>query len=104
MSKHLPRVLAGLLVVAFILPLIGGARGASPEPGDPVYHGLRYNDDFSYLADPSKATSAWDKFKYIPRGDGQYFPSYLSLGGELRGRFESYLNPKFRFTAPPSNA
>ncbi len=104
MLTHLPRVLAGLLVVAFVLPLAGGARGASPEPGDPVFHSLRYNDDFTYLADPSKMTSPWDQFKYISLGDGQYGASYLSLGGELRERFESYLNPNFGIKAPPSSA
>ena len=98
-----PRVLAGILAVALMLPLSIGARGASPEAGDPIYHGLRYNDDFTYLADPAKVSDPWDKFKYIPVGDGQYGASYLSLGGELRERFESYLNPNFGIKAPPSN-
>ncbi len=87
-----------------VLTLSINARGASPEPGDAVYHSLRYNDDFSYLADPAKASDPWDRFKYIPIGDGQYGPSYLSLGGELRERFESYLNPNFGLRAPPANA
>ena len=104
MLIHLPRVLAGLLVVASILPLAEGGRAASPEPGDPTFNNLRYNDDFSYLADPSKVTSPWDQFKYIPLGDGQYGASFLSLGGEMRERFESYLNPNFGIKAPESNA
>jgi hypothetical protein len=100
-----PRILAGLLALAVIVPLSTGARGASPEPGDPTYHSLRYEDDFSYLADPAKATGdLWDPLKYIPIGDGKYGPSYLSFGGEVRERFESYLNPNFGIKAPPSNA
>jgi hypothetical protein len=98
-----PRILAGLLVFAFVLRLPEAARGASPEPGDPTYHNLRYDDDFSYLADASKATSPWDAFKYIPLGNGKYGASYLSFGGELRLRAESYLNPNFGIKAPPSN-
>jgi hypothetical protein len=102
MPTRLPRIVAGLLAAALSLP--GATRAASPEPGDPTYHNLRYNDDFSYLADPSKSTDPWDKFKYMPIGNGQYGASYLTLGGELRERFESYLNPNFGLKAPPSNA
>ena len=32
-----------------------------------------------------------------------YGPTWLSLGGELRERVESYLNPNFGIKAPPSN-
>lgn len=104
MSSLGTRPLTGLLTAAVMLLLVAGARGASPEPGDPFYHSLRYNDDFSYLADPAKANDPWDPLKYIPIGDGQYGPSYLSLGGEVRERFESYLNPNFGLKAPPKNA
>jgi hypothetical protein len=93
-----------LLAVALLLSLTTGAFGASPELGDQVYHSLRYTDDFSYLADPAKSTDPWDKLKYIPIGDGKYGTSYLSLGGEVRERFESYLNPNFGLKAPPKNA
>jgi hypothetical protein len=96
-----PRILASLLALATLTP---GAQAASPEPGDPTYHALRYEDDFSYLADPTKSTDPWDKLKYIPIGDGKYGPSYLSLGGEVRERFESYLNPNFGIKAPRANA
>ena len=91
--------------IVFVLALSGGARGASPEPGDATYHSLRYEDDFSYLANgPPASPDFWDPIKYIALGDGQYGPSYLTLGGELRERFESYLNPNFGIKAPPSSA
>jgi len=93
-------VTAYLAAVAILLSPVGGARGASLEPGDPVYHALRYNDDFSWLTDPAKSSDPWDKFKYVPIGDGKYGASYLGLGGELRERFESYLNPNFDLRAP----
>lgn len=103
-----PRVLAGVLGVARLLSLAVvllpfGARGASPEGGTSIYHGLRYDDDFTYLADPAKASDPWDMFKYIRIGDGQYGASFLGLGGEVRERFEAYLNPSFGIKAPPSN-
>jgi hypothetical protein len=96
-----PRILASLLALATLTP---NAQAASPEPGDSTYHALRYEDDFSYLADPAKSTDPWDKLKYIPVGDGKYGPSYLSLGGEIRERFESYLNLNFGIKAPQANA
>lgn len=96
------RLLAGALVI--MLSIGTSAHAASPEPGDPIYHSLRYNDGFSYLADLSKSTDPWDRFKYVPIGNGQYGASYLSFGGELRERIESYLNPNFGLRAPPANA
>ena len=94
---------AGLL--AILLVLSGGAFAASPEPGDPTYNSLRYNDNFSWLANrPPASPDFWDPIKYIPIGDGQYGASYLSLGGELRERFESYFNPNFGLKAPPKDA
>lgn len=99
-----PRVWAGILAVALNLLLPTDAYAASPEPGNPMYHGLRYNDDFLYLADPAKSSGPWDRFKYIPFDSGQYGGTYLSLGGELRERFESYVNPNFGIKAPANSA
>ena len=45
---------AGLL--AILLVLSGGAFAASPEPGDPTYNSLRYNDNFSWLANRPPAS------------------------------------------------
>lgn len=80
------------------------AHAESPALSDANYNFLRYDDDFSYLADPSKSNDFWDPIKYIPIATGPYGPSYISMGGELRERFESYLNPNFGIKAPPENA
>jgi hypothetical protein len=97
------RVLAGVLAATLILCHFEPTRAASPEPGDPTYHSLRYNDDFSYLASRPPSSDPWDAIKYIPLGDGSYGPTWLSLGGELRERAESYLNPNFGIRAPRTN-
>ena len=94
---------AGLLLAA-VCVLSGGARGASPEPGDEFYRALRYNDTFSWLSNPTREPDLWDSLKKIPLGDGQFGPSFLTMGGELRERFESYINPNFGLNAPRSNA
>jgi len=47
---------------------------------------LRYEEDYEYLADPQRRTTLWESIKYIPLG---FVPrSYLSLGGEIRERYE----------------
>ncbi|PPQ38670.1 alginate export family protein [Rhodopila globiformis] len=104
MWPAIPRQLAGLIAGAMLLLPIGSAWAASPYFPDPTYSSTRYNDDFTYLANKSKGTDAWDMFKYMPIADSPYGPTYLSFSGEVRERFESYLNPNFGIRAPKSNA
>lgn len=98
-----PYVVAMLLATSMLLARIDAAIAAAPDFPDPTYHNLRYDDDFSYLADPARRSDVWDPLKYIALGAGPYGPSYLTLGGELRERFESYVNPNFGLHAPPSS-
>src|SRR4051794_10555407 len=58
-----------------------------------TYRLLRYDEDYSYLKDPSRRTDPLDVLKYIPLGQGD--DTYLSLGGTARPRYESYHNPDF---------
>jgi hypothetical protein len=104
MATAFARVLAGVLAATMLLGSGVPLRAASPEPGDPTYHSLRYNDDFSYLANKPASSDLWDPLKYLPIGNGPYGPTWLSLGGELRERIESYLNPNFGIKAPKSDA
>ncbi|WP_178133398.1 alginate export family protein [Vineibacter terrae] len=51
---------------------------------------LRYDEDYRYLADPARRGDPWDPLKHIPlNGAGDV---YLSLGGELRERYEHTRN------------
>ena len=70
--------------------------GAAP----PAYKLLRYEEDYSYLKDPSRRTDFWDPIKYIPLWGRPDW--YLSLGGELRERYEFYHNQDAG--AVPANA
>ena len=68
--------------------------------GPPAYKLLRYEEDYSYLKDPSRRTDFWDPIKYIPLWGRPDW--YLSLGGELRERYEFYHNQDAG--AVPANA
>lgn len=51
---------------------------------------LRFEEDYRYLRDPTKRTDLFDPVKFIPFDeDGSV---YLSLGGEVRERYERYTN------------
>ncbi|MDB5297533.1 MAG: hypothetical protein JWO31_3516, partial [Phycisphaerales bacterium] len=65
----------------------GGAYGPSP------YTPVRWNEDYSYLKDPSKRSDLFDPIKYIPLGKRD--DVYLSLGGQLRERYEYFNNNTF---------
>ena len=67
------------------------STGAAPErPANepPAYEILRYNEDYSYLRDSARRTDYLDSLKFIPLdGAGQI---YLTLGGDMRQRYERY--------------
>jgi hypothetical protein len=73
----------------FSMAGLGAARAESPPQFDPPFHFLRYDDDFRNLAAKPNPTP-WERIKYIPLGGSAFGPAYLSLGGELRERWETY--------------
>jgi hypothetical protein len=87
------RLLGVFLFISF------GASHPHADAGEvrPPYNFLRYDDDYSFLSDPTQRTDLFDCVKYIPL-DGA---GYLSFGGEARERFETYKNEEF---SPKPNA
>lgn len=86
-----------IAVLAAALLLAGPALAQSaPEP--PAFRGFRFDEDYRYLADPALRQAPLDAIKYIPLGEGE---TYLSLGGELRERFEATSNPGFSIGRRP---
>lgn len=76
---------SSLLSLALLLPPCpaGGEPSTCPEP--PPFERFRYDEDYSYLSDPSRRCGFFDPIKYIGLGsEGRY----LSLGGEARPFFE----------------
>jgi hypothetical protein len=74
---------------------------APPNPSPPPYTLLRFNEDYSYLADPARRTDPFDAVKYIPLGSDNPL-SYLSLGADLRERYEHFTYPGFGMSPNPS--
>src|SRR5262245_9414111 len=67
-----------------LLPAEGRTQPAAPCP--PEFETLRYDEDYSCLADPNARRGWLDAIKYIPIPLGS--SSYLSLGGEARLRYD----------------
>jgi hypothetical protein len=80
------------LAVLEIFPLMASAAAQEPAPVEHEdFKKLRYEEDYKYLADSRRRTNVWESIKYIPLGS---LPgSYLSLGGEIRERYEYTRNP-----------
>jgi hypothetical protein len=87
---------AGLFAAVLFLIQQAQASDVSVPPAAPAtapaYKFLRYDEDYRYLKDNTASSDPWDPIKYIPLGDPA---QYLSLGGELRERFEDYSAANF---------
>src|ERR1700737_1856462 len=78
------------------LPCISHAQ--TPAPQRPAYTLDRYDEDWSFLRDSSKRTDLFDPIKWIPLGKDESW--FLTLGGELRERFQFVRNPAFGLPSP----
>src|SRR5216684_2222099 len=88
------RTLMILMVVSLATPPL--SRGQSvPTAESPasarVYHLLREDDDWSFLADPAERQGFWDPIKYIRLRPGRN-DWFLSIGGEAREVWEQIGN------------
>ena len=90
--------LGWLISWPIILPAIVTAQqmipGAEIPLTPPGYKMLRFDEDYSYLTNQANRTDLVDPVKYIPLR--QEHPLwYLSIGGELRERYEGHYDPNF---------
>jgi hypothetical protein len=58
---------------------------STPAEARPVFQQFRYDEDWRFLADSSRASDWLDRLKYIPFGHEDW---YATIGGELRERYE----------------
>lgn len=68
-------------------------KSSTDKFSPPPLKNLRYDEDFSYLRDEKKRVDWFDKLKFIPFNRAKNW--YLTLGGEIRQRYEIYLNAGF---------
>jgi hypothetical protein len=72
-------------------PMFGQEKPASILR--PMYPLPRYDENWSFLSDPSKRADFWDAVKFIPLAPaGDVF---LSFGGEVRETYERFHNTNF---------
>ena len=81
------RALRAGLIAAAMLPGLAIAQ----ETGRPAFKLHRFDEDWRGLCNPAQRTALFDPLKCIPLGPD----AYLTLGGELRERFEGVRNPGF---------
>jgi len=77
-------------------------KAESPEAPVPPFHNLRYEDDFAPKG-TQPPDDLWAPFKYIPIAESQYGPVHLTVGGEIRERYETYHNINFGFNGAPAH-
>ncbi len=88
--KTLRRALLKFSVAAVGWPVAVGVAQTAPTPVAPPYTPARYDENYVYLRD-TPGTDYLDALKFIQLGGD----AYLSLGGQLRGRYEYINNPNF---------
>lgn len=66
------------------------------------FKSLRYDEDYSFLADQTKRSDFWDAIKYVPLVGGR--AGFISFGGDARERFEAYENEFFSTNPNADNA
>lgn len=87
-SRPLLRAAAAMLTASL---LTAPARGEETTPARPSFERLRQDEDWSALCDPARRMLWLDAIKCVPLGAGR--AAWLSIGGEVRERYEYTRNP-----------
>src|SRR5256886_7600096 len=86
------RALPAMLCMVLVAFVPSAASAACPSTR-PAFQTLRYEEDYSFLRDPDCRTDVWDRIKYMPLNEAG--DVYLSLGGDLRERYEYFHNAQW---------
>lgn len=100
-EKKLPPLMNHWIAISLSLCASAALMTAARSEERPAYKSARSEEDWTFLRDPSKRTDPFDVVKWIPLNeDGSW---YMSLGGELRSRYEYSRNPIFGLGSPERN-
>src|SRR5437870_5181850 len=78
-------------ISAFLCVVLALGVKALAQAGDaPPFKLIRYDESYDYLRDPSQRSDYLDAIKFIPLNTNGVW--YLTLGGEIRERYEYYHN------------
>lgn len=80
---------AGVMACAVVTP-VKADETVPAVLSPPAHTELRYDEDYSYLKDPALRTNPFDQLKFIPLN--QQGSIYLTLGGQVRDRYEYFNN------------
>src|SRR5262245_21302878 len=84
-------LVAALVTLASVESVTVLAQTSGSPPAPPAYKQLRYDEGYGYLRDRATHSDLFDAIKFVPLGaEGD---NYLSLGGEIRQRYEYFHNP-----------
>jgi len=92
-NSMLFRTAAASVLGLAVLSVAKAEGNDSPAGSPPVFTALRYDEDYSYLKAPADRTDAFDPIKYISLSERS--DSYLTLGGQVRDRYEYFQNYLF---------
>src|SRR5215510_444584 len=67
-----------------------GEQNKPASPARPLYPLPRYDEDWTFLSNPSAEKDFWNSLKFIPLSHDKRI--YLSLGGEIRETYERFHN------------
>jgi Alginate export len=85
--------ICGIILTLPMLSAHTASAGSGAPFHPPPYLLERAAEDYGYLRDPARRSDFWDPIKYVPlNADGSW---YLSLGGEVRERFEYFNHPNW---------
>src|SRR5689334_8200397 len=71
-----------------------GPNAQAPQgPQRPQYKDLRYDEDWSHLREVQGPGDFWDPIKYIVINEDRGW--YITLGGEIRQRWDNWHNANF---------
>ena len=87
-------------VCTFSVNAIAHCETPTPKGPEP-FKQLRYDENYSYLGDEKLRTEALDRIKYIPLNRSG--TAYLSIGGEIRERYEIFQNGTWGADPPDDN-